>query len=88
MGANTDFGDDLTAARINIATLENEMAHMSKQVDDMRQAMGEMTQQLQQIQRTLATARGGWQTLMWAGGAAAAAGGVLSWALQHIHIKG
>jgi hypothetical protein len=88
MGADTDFGSDLDAARMTIVRLETDLAHLSKQVDGMRQDMTGLAQQLQEIQRTLATARGGWQTLMWAGGAAAAAGSAISWALQHVQIRG
>ncbi len=50
-------------------------------------ALSIISQQLDSIKATMAEARGGWRTLLWLGGSAAAAGGFISWVLQQLQFK-
>lgn len=68
------------SADIQIAHLEIKVQHLEKQLD-------QMDAKLDQVIEALSGAKGGWRTLMWLGGAAAAAGGVMSWALTHVRIQ-
>jgi len=59
--------------------LEQEVRQLSSQVTDMRKT-------LDTINDTLSQARGGWRTLMLFGGAGAAVGSAISWALSHVRL--
>ena len=43
-----------------------------------------LSDQVNALTHTLSEAKGGWKTLMWLGGAAAAIGGFVTWALNHL----
>jgi hypothetical protein len=47
-----------------------------------------MSQAIQAMQLQMAEAKGGWRLLMAIGGAAASAGGLISWAVTHLTGKG
>lgn len=90
MGASTDFGNELTATQKDFIRLSAEVEHLSKLLDDMRHAMVEMrgvmdqqSAKLSKIQLDMASAKGGWRALMWAGGAAASIAGFIGWAISH-----
>ena len=56
---------------------------LQAQVTQLHSDMREVLASLQEIRSTLDSAKGGWRTLMWVGGAGVAAGGIifklLSW---------
>ena len=78
----------LVQAQIDVARLESEVSHLTKIVEELKVSNAQLVKALTEIQRTLDEARGGWRTLMWVGGAAASAGGAVSWILTHITWKG
>jgi hypothetical protein len=49
--------------------------------------MEEMQADIKAIKALLEQASGGWKTLLWVGGAAAAGASAVSWALQHVSYK-
>lgn len=52
---------------------------MEKDLQEMKDQLKAMVDQMAAINTTLSTARGGWKTLMLVGGAAAAAFHILTW---------
>jgi len=69
-------GDVQSLGRI----LEDQNATLAQQ----NEVLKALTAQVGELRTTLSEARGGWKTLMWLGGAAAAVGGFVTWALNHI----
>lgn len=67
--------------------LESEVEGLKELVRAQTAAIAAINTQLSVMNSTLAEARGGWRTLMWLGGASAAAGGFISWVLQHMSFK-
>lgn len=63
-----------------VETLEVLVAEQTKTLERMAERLDAMNELLSQ-------ARGGWRTLMWAGGAMAGLGSAITWAVQHIVIK-
>lgn len=78
----------LVEAQVNISRLEVEVVHLTKAVEELKAGNIKMAQALADIQRTLSEARGGWQTLMWVGGAAASFGSLATWAVTHMSWRG
>lgn len=74
---------ELIEARINIARLQEQVAHLSEGVEVLQESNRELTAKLDQVLLALSEARGGWKTLMLVGGAASTMGGVITWALSH-----
>jgi prefoldin subunit 5 len=66
-----------------LATHASEIRHLQTDMDKMVQDMEEIKKSLAQINRTLSEARGGWKTLMWAGGAVSAITGVVGFLMGH-----
>ena len=60
------------------------IGRLDERMKALERDMSDVDKKLGQILDTLSEARGGWRTLMWLGGAAAALGGFVAWALQHI----
>jgi hypothetical protein len=52
-------------------------------MDKMVQDMEEIKKSLAEINKTLSEARGGWKTLMWAGGAVSAITGIVGFLMGH-----
>jgi hypothetical protein len=73
----------LATARISIARLEVEVAHLRKGLAAVEESNQQLTEKLDQVLLTLSEARGGWKTLMVVGGAASAVGGLVTWIVQH-----
>lgn len=59
--------------------LEQEVAHLTKQMDVMQATLVD-------ISTTLTEARGGWRIVMLIGGAGATVGGLVAFAVQHLRI--
>lgn len=68
--------------------LESEVENLQELVRAQTVAMNLMNERLNTMNTTLSEARGGWRTVMLIGGSAASLGGLLSWALTNITIKG
>jgi prefoldin subunit 5 len=74
---------DLMEQARELATHASEIRHLQTDMDKMVQDMEEIKKSLAQINRTLSEARGGWKTLMWAGGAVSAITGVVGFLMGH-----
>lgn len=96
MGANVS---DSTVSEQHIDMLRDQITQMESRMIDPRE-FGRLEQQVQQlsaqvvamqttlqaINATLNEAKGGWRALMLMGGASAAAGGIVTWLLQHVKV--
>jgi len=69
--------DPIETAR-ELATHANDIVHLQADMDKMIAEMTEMKRSLQAIEKTLATAHGGWRTLMMVGGAFGLVGALLA----------
>lgn len=75
---------ELTEARINIARLESEVAHLTAAVAEIKASQAETVEKLDAVLLKLSEARGGWRTLMLVGGAASSLGAGLTWLVAHM----
>lgn len=66
--------------------LEGEVAALHQMMTAQNVTLAQLSVQVDVVSRTLSEARGGWKTLLWIGGAAAAASSAVTWALQHLLI--
>lgn len=82
------MNDTYTQDSLQIARLEERMATMTRDMAALNIKVTELHSQLDQVLTALAEAKGGWRTMMWLGGAAASAGGIVAWALSHLQFKG
>jgi hypothetical protein len=73
---------EITTAR-ELATHASEIKHLQDDMDKMVQDMDEIKLAIQQIQKTLSEARGGWKILMYVAGISSALTGLASWIMQH-----
>jgi prefoldin subunit 5 len=69
--------DPIETAR-ELATHANDIEHLQADMDKMIKEMQEIKLAIQEIQKTLATAHGGWKTMMMVGGAFALIGAILA----------
>jgi len=74
---------DLMEQARELATHASEIRHLQADMDKMVEDMEEIKKSLAQINRTLSEARGGWKTLMWAGGAVSAITGIVGFVMGH-----
>jgi prefoldin subunit 5 len=63
--------DDIQTAR-ELATHANDIAHLQDNMDAMKEDIKAIRKSLEDIDKTLSEARGGWKVLMMAGGAISA----------------
>lgn len=80
----TDQAQAITQARIDIATLEVQVEHLSKGMEALQESNQQMQGKLDQVLLTLSEARGGWRTLMLMGGAGTSVGAGLAWLISHL----
>ena len=66
-----------------LATHASEIRHLQDDMDKIVSDMEEIKKSLAEINKTLSEARGGWKTLMWAGGAVSAITGVVGFVMGH-----
>jgi len=66
-----------------LATHANDIKHLQTDMDKMVEDMEAIKTALQEIQKTLSEARGGWKVLMWAGGAVSAFTAVVGFVVGH-----
>jgi len=69
--------DPISTAR-ELATHANDIEHLQADMDKMVKEMQEIKFAIQEIQKTLSHAHGGWKTLMMVGGAFALVGAILA----------
>mgnify|MGYP007066266100 FL=1 len=73
--------DPIKTAR-ELATHANDIKHLQADMDRMVQDMSEVKTCLASINKTLSEARGGWQALMYVGGASAVIASMITWAFD------
>jgi prefoldin subunit 5 len=66
-----------------LATHASEIRHLQDDMDKIVSDMEEIKKSLAEINKTLSEARGGWKTLMWAGGAVSAITGIVGFVMGH-----
>lgn len=66
--------------RRDYGILEQKVSQLTDDVQSLKKTVESMRDMMQQ-------ARGGWKTLMWVGGTAAAVGTGIGWVLQHLSMK-
>jgi len=69
--------DPIETAR-ELATHANDIVHLQGDMDKMVEEMKQIKEAVQAIEKTLATAHGGWRTLMMVGGAFGLLGALLA----------
>jgi prefoldin subunit 5 len=74
---------DLMEQARELATHASEIRHLQTDMDKIVSDMEEIKKSLAEINKTLSEARGGWKTLMWAGGAVSAITGVVGFVMGH-----
>ena len=74
--------DPIETAR-ELATHANDIKHLQADMDKLIEDMAAIKMCLDNIQKTLSEARGGWKVLMWAGGAASAITGIAGFIAGH-----
>lgn len=63
------MADEITTAR-ELATHANDIKHLQADMDTMKDDVAAIRKSIEEINKTLSEARGGWKVLIWAGGAA------------------
>lgn len=81
------MADEYTRDSLQIARLEERIQTIVRDMEAQNEKLSTMSAQLERVLAALSEARGGWKTLMWLGGASASAGGLISWALNHLTFK-
>ncbi|NBX97547.1 hypothetical protein EBQ81_01615 [bacterium] len=66
----------------NLGKHDAQIEVLEKEVHLLRQDMAQIFEKLDSINQTLATAKGGWQTLMMIGGAAGTAFAAIQWLIN------
>ena len=64
-----------------------EYGRLEQQVEQLTKDVEEMQADIKVIKSLLEQASGGWKTLMWVGGAAAAGAAALQWVVSHVSLK-
>lgn len=76
----------------HITALEERMidprdfGRLEQQVQNLSEQVAALQETLASINNTLTEAKGGWRALMMLGGAGAAAGSLVTWALSHLRL--
>jgi prefoldin subunit 5 len=73
--------DPISTAR-ELATHANDISHLQEDMDKMVKEMQEIKTAIQAIEKTLATAHGGWKMFLGIGGAFAMIGAALGWVIE------
>jgi chromosome segregation ATPase len=74
--------EEIETAR-ELATHASDIKHLQDDMDKMVSDIEAIKTALQEIQKTLSEARGGWKVLMWAGGAVSAFTGIAGFIAGH-----
>jgi prefoldin subunit 5 len=74
--------EEIETAR-ELATHASDIKHLQDDMDKMVSDIEAIKTALQDIQKTLSEARGGWKVLMWAGGAVSAFTGIAGFIAGH-----
>lgn len=73
---------------VEFGEMKGQVQALQGQVADIKAKQAAMDAKLDLVLDKLSEARGGWKTLMVLGGAASTLGAGVTWALQHLHLKG
>lgn len=68
---------------VDIARLQVQVEHLTSEVAQLREVNRQQSVKLDMVLDKLAEAKGGWQAMMFFGGAAASAGGMIAWVVDH-----
>lgn len=60
------------------------MEGMGREMGDLKDSVRVLVATVNGMRDDITAAKGGWKTLLLLGGAAASAGGIISWVLQHL----
>jgi hypothetical protein len=63
------MADEIQTAR-ELATHASDIKHLQADMDTMKDDVAAIRKSIEEINKTLSEARGGWKVLIWAGGAA------------------
>lgn len=74
----------LTEAQVDIGVLKTQVTHLTAMVDRLQDSNKELQEKMDLVLTALSEARGGWRALMLLGGAGAALGSGVAWALAHV----
>ena len=66
-----------------LATHASDIRHLQNDMDKLVEDMEEIKKAIIEINKTLSEAKGGWKTLMWAGGAVSAVTGFIGFVAGH-----
>lgn len=66
-----------------LATHANDIKHLQDDMDKLVKDVEDIKTSIQDIQKTLSEAHGGWKFLMAAGGIASILGGIVTWFVSH-----
>jgi uncharacterized coiled-coil protein SlyX len=67
-----------------VAALHQMMAAQNATLSLQNDTLAKLNTKLDLMSNTMSEAKGGWKTLIWLGGMAATAGGIVTWAVSHI----
>lgn len=74
----------LQQAHVDIARLQEQMANLRRDVDDLKVSIDGLIKTVANMNLTLSEARGGWRFMMALGGAGATFGGFLVWMIEQL----
>lgn len=80
--SDTNHADEVQRA-VELAVLKEQFLALNKHVSDLESRIKTVDEKLDAVLDKLSEAKGGWRLLMAMGGAAATAGGLISWFASH-----
>ena len=87
----TDRVDDTHIERrqqaVAIGVLQEQVNTLGREMAELKKVNADQSAKLDRMLEQMAEARGGLRTTLWFGGAMAAFGGAIAWALEHL-VKG
>ena len=67
--------------------LEGEVKALHSMLTEQNKTLARLLIKLESVETQLSEAKGGWKTLVWLGGVAAAGGGLVTWVLSHVPFR-
>lgn len=77
-----NFSQQATQQAVDIARLQVQVEHLTDEMQRLREVNRQQSVKLDMVLDKLAEAKGGWQAMMFFGGAAASAGGAIAWVVD------
>jgi hypothetical protein len=78
----------LSQAHIAIAVLETKVEAQGRELGELKKMIETLGGKVDRVADTLTEARGGWRFMMLLGGAGSVFGGLLTWAINHLSVRG